>query len=167
MGQKKGSPAGKGRGKPKKADLVPSSDLEIAAGCLLGDLRSLIEKARGQVAAAVNTELVMLNWRIGRRIRRDILGQERAEYGKRVVESVSEDLMAAYGRGFSRANLFRMVRFSEVFPDEEIVSTLSRQLGWSHFQEIVPLDDQVRRDFYATPCPLPSTAGGRGARGPH
>lgn len=119
---------------------------------LLGDIRSLIETARSRVAAAVNSELVLLNWRIGHRIRQDILGKERAEYGKRIVGSLAEQLTAAYGRGFSRPNLHRMVRLAEVFPDERIVSTLSRQLGWSHFLEIIHLEDPLKRDFYAQMC---------------
>lgn len=138
--------------------LTDNSDMNGLVGTdsattgLLDDIRSLIETTRGRVATAVNTELVVLNWRIGCRIRQDILGQERAEYGKRVVASLAEELTAAYGRGFSRPNLFRMVRLAEVFPDEQIVSTLSRQLGWSHFLEIIHLEDPLKRDFYAEMC---------------
>jgi hypothetical protein len=57
-----------------------------------------------------------------------------------------------FGNGYSRPNLFRMIRFAEVFPDEQIVSTLSRQLGWSHFVEIIPLEDDFKRDFYSEMC---------------
>jgi predicted nuclease of restriction endonuclease-like (RecB) superfamily len=61
-------------------------------------------------------------------------------------------LSAEFGSGYSRPNLFRMIRFAEVFPDREIVSTLSRQLSWSHFVEIVALRDGVHREFYAEMC---------------
>ncbi|MFO0824913.1 MAG: YhcG family protein [Gemmataceae bacterium] len=57
-----------------------------------------------------------------------------------------------YGNGYSRPNLFRMVRFAEVFPDREIVSTLSAKLGWSHFVEIIPLKKELQREFYAEMC---------------
>jgi predicted nuclease of restriction endonuclease-like (RecB) superfamily len=119
---------------------------------LLGDIRSLIETARGRVATAVNTELVMLNWRIGRRISKDILGQDKAGYGERVIEALAAKLTEEYGKGFSRANLFHMIRFAEVFPEEQIVYTLCRQLSWSHFRTLIYLEDQLQRDFYAEMC---------------
>lgn len=121
---------------------------------LLTDLRALIEQARERTAQEVNSELVMLNWHIGDRIRKEILGQERAEYGKQVMENLAEQLTRDYGRGFSRPNLFHMVHFAEVFPDKEIVYTLSRQLGWSHFRQIMYLKDELRRQFYAEMCRL-------------
>ena len=98
---------------------------------LLGDVRSLIDQARHRTAQAVNSTLVSLNWHIGNRIRTDILGEKRADYGKQIVQTLSAQLAAEYGRGYSRANLFNMIRFAEVFPDIEIVQTLSRQLGLS------------------------------------
>ena len=119
---------------------------------LLGDIRSLIQSARGQVAQAVNAALVMLYWNIGRRIRTDILQKKRAEYGEAIVSTVSAQLLPEYGEGFGRRNMFRMIRFAEVFSNGEIVSTLSRQLGWSHFVEIIPLKDTLQRDFYAEMC---------------
>ncbi|HNC46914.1 MAG TPA: PDDEXK nuclease domain-containing protein, partial [Acidobacteriota bacterium] len=77
---------------------------------------------------------------------------ERAEYGREVVTGIAQQLTADYGRGFSRSNLFSMMRFAEVFPDMQIVQTLSGQLGWSHFLEIIPINDPLKRDFYAEMC---------------
>jgi hypothetical protein len=116
----------KGKKKPKKAELVPSrpTSPDPKTTSLLGDIRSLIETARSRVATTVNTELVMLNWRIGSRIRQDILGQERAGYGKRVVASLAEDLTATYGRGFSRPSLFRMVQFAEISGRRNCLNTV-------------------------------------------
>ncbi len=121
---------------------------------LLGDLRGLIDSARDQVARAVNAGLVLLYWGVGERIRREILGEQRAAYGKEIVLTVSRLLTAEYGRGFSRPNLFQMIRFAEVYPDVQIVETLSAQLGWSHFLEILPMGDPLKRDFYAEMCRL-------------
>jgi len=81
-----------------------------------------------------------------------VLRNERAEYGKQVVEGLAARLTEEYGRGFSRQSLFHMLRFSEAFADPEIVSALSRQLGWSHFLEIIYVDDPLRREFYAELC---------------
>lgn len=116
---------------------------------LVRDLRLLIEQARGRVAQAINSELVMLYWRVGRRINEDVLKGRRAEYGKQIFSTLSGKLSADYGRGFSQQNLFRMSQLVEAFPDEQVINTLSRELSWSHFVEILPLKDQLRRDFYA------------------
>src|SRR4051812_34334510 len=98
--------------------------------------------------------MVFLYWSVGNRIRREILGERRARYGEQVVETLASELAAQYGRGFGRRNLFQMIRFTEAFPDRRIVQTLSAQLGWSHFIEIIPLDDPLKRDFYAEMCRL-------------
>ncbi|PIQ82130.1 MAG: hypothetical protein COV76_05160 [Candidatus Omnitrophica bacterium CG11_big_fil_rev_8_21_14_0_20_64_10] len=132
---------------------VRSLHSEVAAGNLLGDVRSLIEGARKRVAQAVNAGLVMLYWNIGNRVREEI-GEQGATYGEKVVDSLSSHLTLQYGQGFSRVNLFGMIRFAEVFPDPKIVQTLSEQLGWSHMVEIIRLPDELQRDFYAEMCRL-------------
>jgi len=124
------------------------------SGDLIGDIRRLIETARQNVAIAVNTGLTILYWQIGNRIHQDILKEKRAEYGKEIVATLSQELTKEYGNGFSYSALTRMVRFAEVFPDTQIVATLSRQLSWSHFKEILPLKKPIQRDFYAEMCRL-------------
>ncbi|MCP4591022.1 MAG: DUF1016 domain-containing protein [bacterium] len=115
---------------------------------LLCDLRQLIEQSRGRAAVAVNSELVLLYWKVGRRIRTDLLGEERAEYGKQIVSTVAVQLSTAYGRGFNRRNLYNMLRFAEFFPDEEIVHALRTQLTWTHLRELIAIDDPLKRQFY-------------------
>ncbi len=119
---------------------------------LLEDLRTLIARSREHVAQAVNSTLVALYWSVGRRIREDVLKEKRAGYGEEILQTLSAKLVAEYGRGFGRRNLASMIQFAEAFPDERIVSTLSAQLGWSHFVEIIPIDDPLKRDFYAEMC---------------
>jgi hypothetical protein len=106
----------------------PGESLPTAPS-LLGDIRALIESARQQTARAVNSTLVMMYWQIGRRIRQDVLENERAEYGKEIVATLSRQLTAEYGKGYTQKGLWRMVQFAEVFPDEQIVQTLSGQLS--------------------------------------
>ena len=80
---------------------------------LLGELSVLIEAARQRVATAVNSERVLLYWRIGTRLRQEVLGGKRAQYGEVIVFStLSRQLWADYGIGFSRQNLFHMIRFA-------------------------------------------------------
>jgi len=117
-----------------KADLVlkPGDSRD-----LLNEIRNLIEDARRQTAAAVNVGLTALYWRIGNRILREVLGNERATYGEQIVATLWRQLVADFGRGFEEKNLRRMMQFAEAFPDEAIVATLWRQLSWSHFRELL------------------------------
>lgn len=122
------------------------------ARSLLAEVRQLILQARAGVARAVDSGLVTLYWHVGRRIRQDILKEKRAEYGQKIVSALGTQLSAEFGRGFGVRNLFRMVRFAEAFPDEHIVSALRTLLGWTHFRQIIALDDPLKRDFYAEMC---------------
>ena len=135
----------------KSESLVPATTAPDTDR-LLGDLRGLIDSTRNRVARAVNAGLVLLYWGIGERIRRDILGEQRAAYGEQIVATVSAQLTAEYGRGFTAKAIWRMIQFVEAFPNEEIVAALSRQLGWSHFVELIPMADSLKRDFYAEMC---------------
>jgi predicted nuclease of restriction endonuclease-like (RecB) superfamily len=100
----------------------------------------------------VNAGLTMLYWRVGKRINDEILKGKRAEYGAEILQTLSAKLVLEYGRGFASRNLFRMVRFAEVFPNQKIVSALMTQLGWTHFIYIIALEDDLKRDFYAEIC---------------
>lgn len=119
---------------------------------LLKDLRELIAEARQDVAQQVNSALVLLYWRVGKRIRQDILQEKRAEYGEQIVATLSQDLSKEFGPGFTARNLANMVKFAEVFQDEKILHTLRAKLSWSHFRLIIYLDDDLKRDFYAEMC---------------
>jgi hypothetical protein len=116
---------------------------------LVTDLRKMIDESRQVVSQTVNSALVWLYWNIGKRIREDVLKKERAEYGEQIVSSLGRQLIEEFGRGFGRRNLFRMMRFAEVFPDEQIVSSLMTQLSWTHLIYIIALDDPLKREFYA------------------
>jgi predicted nuclease of restriction endonuclease-like (RecB) superfamily len=122
------------------------------SSALIEDLRALIERARAHVAQQVNAGLVLLYWELGARVRRDVLGGERGEYGEQVLAQVAARLTEEYGRGFSYRNLANMVRFAERFPDREIVQTLSATLSWSHLAELLTVDDPLKREFYAEMC---------------
>lgn len=119
---------------------------------LLGDVRQLIHDAQRTAAAAVNVSLTMLYWRVGKRIREDLLSSRRAGYGEEIVATLSRQLVAEHGRGFEAKNLHRMVQFAEAFADEQIVATLWRQLSWSHFRLLLPLKRPLQREFYAQMC---------------
>jgi len=119
---------------------------------LLSDLRSLIQSARQRIASVACSIQTLLCWHVGRRLAKEHLHGGRAAYGKQILVTVSRELTAEYGRGFSYAEIARMIQFSQVFPDEAIVVTLSQQLSWSHFHALLPIKDPLARDFYAEMC---------------
>lgn len=124
----------------------------LPAMALMADLRELIANTRREVARSVNSALVMLSWRVGKRLREEVLHCNRAGYGKQILPSLSAQLTAEYGRGWSKRNLAYMIRFAEVFSDEQILQTLSAKLSWSHFRKVIYLDDSLKRDFYTEMC---------------
>lgn len=131
-----------------------NDDLKIiqSGAGLIADVRSMIAQTREGVARTVNAGMTLLYWRIGKRIQTEILQNERAEYGEKIVQSLSAQLTEEFGRGFGRRSLFNMVKFAEVYPDPGIVQSLAAQLSWTHFQRLIPLKDPLQRDFYAEMC---------------
>ena len=126
--------------------------LEPQVESLVGELRGMIDEARSSIASTVNSTLTLLYWHVGNRIHKEILREERAEYGRSIVATVSRQLTSYYGKGFTEKGLRRMIQFAEIFPDEQIVATLMRQLSWSHFVLLIPIKDIIKRDFYAEMC---------------
>ena len=116
---------------------------------LFNELSQLIEQSQQQVVSQANSTLTMLFWHIGNRINKEILQNKRADYGKRIVPTVSAQLEERFGRNFTEKNVRRMIKFAEQFTDNSIVVTLSRQLSWSHFVEVLPLKNQEAKLFYA------------------
>ena len=130
-------------------EIINSGSVEQQS--LIKDLRQIIEQARGHVAATANYELTMMYWHIGERINREVLGNQRAEYGKQIVAQVATQLQEDYGKkGFEIRNIRRMMQFAALFPQEQIVSQAATQLTWSHFMEVLPLKNDIAREFYIT-----------------
>lgn len=94
----------------------------------------------------------MLYWHVGLRIRNEVLREVRAEYGTQIIATLSQQLVRDYGKGFNASALTRMVKLVEAFPDEAILATLSQELSWSHFVEILPLKQPLEREYYAELC---------------
>jgi len=95
---------------------------------------------------AVNTHLVETYWKIGEYIvEYEQGGNMKAEYGKRLLEQLSHDLSLLHGKGFSRSNMQRMKQFYISFP---ICAKASHKLSWSHYVELLKIDDPLERSFY-------------------
>ena len=124
---------------------------ETSSKSLMQDLRQIVDQARIHVAATANYELTMMYWHIGERINLEVLDNQRAEYGKQIVATVARQLQDEYGKkGFDEKSIRRMMQFANLFPDEQIVAPLARQLSWSHFQIVMPIKDDLQREFYMT-----------------
>ncbi|WP_317190476.1 PDDEXK nuclease domain-containing protein [Bacteroides intestinalis] len=102
----------------------------------------------------MNSAVTLLYWNIGKRVKREVLRDQRAEYGKQILSNLSKELTLAFGKGWSEQQLRHCVRCAEIFEDEEIFSTLWRELSWSHIKTIIYIDDTLKRDFYAEMCKM-------------
>lgn len=113
---------------------------------LLEQISFTYQKGRNQASIAVNRYLVETYWNIGKYIVEfEQGGQERATYGEEVIKKLSKDLLLLHGKGFSLSNLKRMRQFFLVFPKG---ATLSHLLSWSHYVELLKVEDSLERDFY-------------------
>ncbi|HQR79212.1 MAG TPA: PDDEXK nuclease domain-containing protein [Actinomycetota bacterium] len=137
--------------RPRGDDLAwrPAAGLPSLEQGLVARVSALIDSARDSIASYANATLTMTYWQIGSIIDSEVLREERAEYGAQTLVTLSHELTARYGKGFDRPNLSRMVTFARLFPDREIVVTLSHKLSWSHVLALLPLRSDDARAFYA------------------
>lgn len=128
--------------------MAKSAQLITGNRSLINDIKKLIEASRNAVALNVNAEMTMLNWQIGKRIQQEILQNKRAAYGKEIIKHLSVSLQKEYGQGFGEKTLRHLVKFFELYRSERIVSTLSRQLSWSHITILLYINEPLKREFY-------------------
>lgn len=113
---------------------------------LVSLISGLWDEAKRKAAFAVNTELLDANWQTGRYIVEfEQGGNTKARYGEQLITNLSKDLTRLKGRGFSRSNLIYMRKLYLTFPKSE---TLSHQLTWSHYFELLKCDDPLELQFY-------------------
>ena len=116
---------------------------------LLTDVVDIIETGQRQVAINVNSGVVLMFWHVGSKVNAFVLNNQRAEYGKQIVVTLSRQLQQTYGNNFEEKNLRRMLQFADKFQDLENVVTLSRYLSWSHFLALIPITTPEKQHFYA------------------
>ena len=129
-------------------ELMNGTDVET----IFSDISTMIYDAKNEVMLRVNTSVITLYWNIGKKLSEEVLQGKKPDYGKNIIGDLSERLTAEYGKGFEKSSVFKMVKFYQEFPEYEKVSTLSQQLTWSHFVELLPIEDELKRDFYAVMC---------------
>ncbi len=121
---------------------------------LFNEIKSMVEKSKQEVAVTVNAAMTQLYWKIGKRIKEDILHNSRAEYGKKIIATLSYQLTREFGRGWSEKQLRHCLRIAETIEDENILYALSRELSWTHIRTIIYIDDAIKRDFYFEICKI-------------
>ncbi len=110
------------------------------------EIKSVLDTARSNVARQVNSELLNTYWNIGRIIcEYEQSSPDRADYGKQTLRALSAELTKEFGKGFSRANLYNMRLF---FMTYKKIQTVSGQLSWSHYCELLYISDPDKRSFY-------------------
>jgi len=115
---------------------------------LFNELAQIIEQGKQTLTNQVNTTITTVYWNVGRRINEEVLKSKRAEYGKKIVPTLSSQLTSKYGRGFTEKNVRRMMQFAELYPNIEIVVSVIRQLSWTHIFTLLPIKSSEARRFY-------------------
>lgn len=121
---------------------------------LYEDVCDIIDNARGEIATYANTKICLTKWYVGKRIKEDVLFNQRAEYGKQVVKNISVKLTERYGAGWSYKQLQHCLRAAETFSRDEIVYATRIQLTWTHLKQIMYVKDPLARQFYVEMCQI-------------
>lgn len=108
-------------------------------------ISGLIEQARRKVATTINQEMVHLYWNIGKTIKKEIMKSKRAEYGEKIVQSLTAQLVPKYGRGFSKRNLWYMIELYETYPILQLLLGEFQGLSWTHIIYLLPIKDNLKR----------------------
>ena len=112
-------------------------------------IRKSLLIAQVKVYTVVNSAMVQAYWEIGQEIHKACGENDRAEYGKKLLEYLSEQLTNEFGKGFTVTNLKNMRQFYRTFP---IRQTLSSELSWSHYNLIMRIENEKIRNFYVEEC---------------
>lgn len=121
---------------------------------LFQEISEIIENSQKAIAVSVNAEMTTRNWLIGRAINEIILHSKRADYGKQIINTTAKQLSLKYGKTWNDKMLWHCNKFFSVFPDEQILSAVRRELTWTHIKTISYIEDALKRDFYLEMCKL-------------
>lgn len=122
---------------------APISEINV-----LQDISTLIAQSRSKVAYTVNAEITLLYWQVVKRINEEILHHQKADYGKRIILTLSQKLTQLYGKGWSKRHLLYCVKFASIMTDEAIVHEVRAQLTWTHIRTLIGIENEIKRDFY-------------------
>ena len=160
--------------------MINENNIQITSSTLCDDIITIITHARNHVYATINTDLVKRNWLLGKRIaEEELAGEDRAEYGKNIITTLSNELTERFGKGFNFSELYRCVKVYRMLPNlfdiqedksvKEILGTMSPKsainiletlspksnqpmLSWSHYLKLLQVEDSSMRMRYANEC---------------
>lgn len=113
------------------------------------EIKTILVQARQKAYSAINSAMVEAYWNIGKRIvEEEQNGADRAEYGKQIIQTISEELTKDFGKGFSKRTIYEMRQFYNYFPNYQIMRTVFAQLSWSHFQRVLKVSNEKARMYY-------------------
>lgn len=121
---------------------------KIQESNLLNGVLKIIENAKLNAAVFLNAETTLMYWNIGNFININLKENNRAEYGKETLATLSQQLTLKLGKGFTYTALTRMCKVANIISQQNI-ATLSQQLSWSHLIELVAIENELKREFYA------------------
>jgi len=127
------------------------SNIESQSQFIVSGILQIVEAARKRAAIYVNAETTLLYYEIGKFLDKELLLENRAEYGAGIIATVSQQLTMQLGRGYTYSALTRMIKVAKTFNDENM-ATLSQHLSWSHLIELVAIENKIKRDFYTQLC---------------
>lgn len=136
----------------KKISSKNSDPVKMDQDPLFSRIATIIQESKQRVAVSVNAELTMLYWNIGKHIKTEILNNKRADYGQKIVVTLSRSLTETFGKGWSVRQLQNCLRIVETFPDEQIMHALRAQLTWTHIKTIMYIENKLKREFYIELC---------------
>ena len=129
-------------------EIVETKAIEQVSDSLYKGVSDIIDNARQEVVVYVNKHSDLMFWHIGHYINEDMGYKQYSAYGSKILATLSQRLTERYGKGYSYSAVTRMMKVAQCYSDEEMFATLSQTLTWSHFLELVTIEDDTKRLFY-------------------
>jgi predicted nuclease of restriction endonuclease-like (RecB) superfamily len=125
--------------------------IEDTGNRLLFGIEQLIERTGRSIAVYLNTQISCLYWSIGNYIITEMQYEIYSQHGQQILATLSQTLTEKFGKGYTHSALTRMMKVAEAY-SEEMFATVSQTLSWSHFIELVAIEDTTKRLFYQQMC---------------
>ena len=129
-------------------EIIDSQTIERVSDSLYRGVAEIIDDAKHVVVVYVNKHANLMFWHIGHFINEDLGYRKYSAYGDKIIATLSQRLTNHYGKGYTYSAVTRMMKVARIYHDEEMFATLSQTLTWSHFLELISIEDGTKRLFY-------------------
>ena len=129
-------------------EIIDTNRIAQISDNLYQGVSEIIDNAQQRVAVYVNAQSSMTFWNVGKYIIDDMDYQTYSAYGQKILATLSQRLMARYGKGYTYSALTRMMKVARIYGNREMFAMLSQTLTWSHFLELITIEDGTKRLFY-------------------